>query len=128
MKKNSSNYISYKTFKIGQLSFNLGTFFLATALPISGLFFLFSIFISFLETKFYLFNEKIVPLSNQAADTLIKRELRKSPPPNIAENTIFKDSNRFFYIKTIRQNILENVMILEKTFQNPRIIIAKKAD
>ncbi len=82
----------------------------------------------FVSIASYLFNEKIVPLSNQAADTLIKRELRKSPPPNIAENTIFKDSNRFFYIKTIRQNILENVMILEKTFQNPRIIIAKKAD
>ena len=82
----------------------------------------------FVSNLSFLFNEKIVPLSNQAADTLIKRELRKSPPPNIAENTIFKDSNRFFYIKTIRQNILEYVMILEKTFQNPRIIIAKKAD
>ena len=58
MKTASSDYISNKTNNIGQLCFNLGTFFLATALPISGLFFLFSIFISFLETKFHFLNDK----------------------------------------------------------------------
>ena len=60
----------------------------------------------------YLFNEKVVPMSNHAADTLIKRELRKTPPPNIAENTIFNDANRFFYIKTIRNNSMENIMVI----------------
>ncbi len=47
-----------KTNQIGQLSFNLGTFFLATALPISGIFFLFSILISFFETRFNLLNDQ----------------------------------------------------------------------
>ncbi|RAP26607.1 hypothetical protein DID74_01670 [Candidatus Marinamargulisbacteria bacterium SCGC AG-333-B06] len=74
----------------------------------------------------YLFNEAVVPMSNQAADTLIKRELRKSPPPNIAENTVFNDSDRFFYIKHIRNDSMENIMVIEKTFQNPRLIIAKE--
>tara|TARA_B100000427_G_scaffold234382_1_gene197436 strand:+ start:180 stop:1295 length:1116 start_codon:yes stop_codon:yes gene_type:complete len=80
----------------------------------------------FISYGSYLFNEAIVPMSNQAADTLIKRELRKSPPPNIAENTVFNDSDRFFYIKNIRNNSMENIMVIEKTFENPRLIIAKE--
>ncbi len=76
----------------------------------------------------YIFNETLVPLSNQAADTLIKRELRKTPPPNIAENTIFNDSNRFFYIKNIRNNMMEDIMVIESTFKSPKIIIAKKGE
>ena len=36
----------------GQLSFNFGTFFLASALPISGIFYLFAIIISFFKTKY----------------------------------------------------------------------------
>lgn len=74
----------------------------------------------------YIFNEAIVPMSNQAADTLIKRELRKSPPPNIAENTVFNDSDRFFYIKRIKNDSMENIMVIEKTFEQPRLIIAKE--
>ena len=58
MKTNSSEIIEQKTKKIGQLFFNLGTFFLATALPISGLFFIFSIIISFFNNKFHLLNDK----------------------------------------------------------------------
>lgn len=58
MKTTSSDYIFHKTNNIGQLCFNFGTFFLATALPISGIFFLFSILISFLETKFHFLNDK----------------------------------------------------------------------
>ncbi len=55
---NYSEYNSIRTNKIGQLAFNLGTFFLSTALPISGIFFIVSILISFLETKFQLLNDK----------------------------------------------------------------------
>ncbi len=58
MKTISSEYTTNNLNKKGQLFFNLGTFFLATALPISGIFFIFSIFISFLETKFLLLNDK----------------------------------------------------------------------
>ncbi len=58
MKTISSEYSKKNLKKIGQLFFNLGTFFLSTALPISGIFFIFSIFISLLETKFLLLNDK----------------------------------------------------------------------
>ena len=58
LKKYYQDYFFKKTNKIGQSFFNLGTFFLATALPISGLFFLISIYISFVETKFTLFKDK----------------------------------------------------------------------
>ncbi len=71
-------------------------------------------------------NEQLVPIANQASDNLIKRELRKTPPPSIAENTVFKDSNRFFYIKKIKSNTLEKIVIIEQTFSFPRIIIAQE--
>ena len=58
MKSNSGEFIKENTNKLGQTFFNLGTFFLSTALPISGIFFIFSIFISFNETKLALFNDK----------------------------------------------------------------------
>lgn len=58
MKTYYPEYKKDKINKIGQIFFNLGTFFLSTALPISGIFFIFSIFISFYETKFSLFYNK----------------------------------------------------------------------
>lgn len=58
METNHSENIPVNTNKIGQLSFNLGVFFLSTALPISGIFLIVSIFISFVETKFQLLNDK----------------------------------------------------------------------
>ena len=58
MKSNSSEYLFNKTNIVGQSFFNLGVFFLATALPISGLFLIVSIVISFFETKFILFKDK----------------------------------------------------------------------
>ena len=58
MKNISSKSTKSNLNKIGQLFFNLGTFFLATALPISGIFFIIAIFISFYETKFDLLNNK----------------------------------------------------------------------
>ena len=54
----SSEYPKNNINKTGQLFFNLGTFFLSTALPISGIFFILSIFIAFFETKFLLLNDK----------------------------------------------------------------------
>ena len=56
--KNKIHYFSTNTEKIGQIFFYLGTFFLATALPISGLFFLIAILISFIETRFKLLRDK----------------------------------------------------------------------
>jgi len=56
--KNKIHYFSTNTEKIGQKFFYLGTFFLATALPISGLFFLIAILISFIETRFKLLRDK----------------------------------------------------------------------
>ena len=56
--KNQIKYFSKNTKDIGQKFFNLGTFFLATALPISGLFFLIAIIISFIETRSKLLEDK----------------------------------------------------------------------
>ena len=52
------NFKKYKTHWLGHKSFLIGTFFLASALPISGLFFLFAILISFLNNKKNPFNDK----------------------------------------------------------------------
>jgi lipopolysaccharide export system permease protein len=76
----------------------------------------------------FIFNDVLVPISNQAADSLIRRELKKSPPPSISQNTVFKDSNRFFYIKQINGTIMDNIMVIEETFSTPRLIIAKKGE
>ena len=56
--KNQIKYFPTNTTHIGQTFFNVGTFFLASALPISVLFFLIAIFISFIETKFKLLQDK----------------------------------------------------------------------
>ncbi len=56
--KNQIKYFSTNTKHLGQNFFNLGTFFLSTALPISGLFLLIAIFISFIETKSKLLKDK----------------------------------------------------------------------
>ena len=56
--KHQIKYFSKNTKDIGQKFFNLGTFFLATALPISGLFFLIAIIISFIETRSKLLEDK----------------------------------------------------------------------
>ena len=58
MKATSKNYIPDKANKVGQLFFNSGTFFLSTALPISGILFIFSIIISFFQTKSSLLKDK----------------------------------------------------------------------
>lgn len=76
----------------------------------------------------YFINDVLVPLSNSAAETLITRELKKAPPPSISQNTIFKDSGRFFYVRSIHENKMSNILVLEKTFSSPRVIIAKSGE
>tara|TARA_A100001015_G_scaffold300010_1_gene384822 strand:+ start:1079 stop:2206 length:1128 start_codon:yes stop_codon:yes gene_type:complete len=85
-----------------------------------------TILISFLS--FYI-NEKLVPMANVASDNLIKRELKKSPLPNIKKNTVFKNDNRFFYIKEIdtKNNIMESVLVFEQQRRFPRILTAESA-
>ncbi len=58
MKSYYTEFIKKHTSKIGQSFFNLGTFFLSTALPISGIFFIFSIIISFVNNKFRQLHDK----------------------------------------------------------------------
>ncbi len=52
------NLKKYNSHWFGHKSFLMGTFFLASALPISGFFFIFSIFISFLNNKSNPFKDK----------------------------------------------------------------------
>tara|TARA_A100001015_G_C15042020_1_gene740392 strand:+ start:388 stop:1515 length:1128 start_codon:yes stop_codon:yes gene_type:complete len=87
---------------------------------------LLTIGISFLS--FYI-NERLVPLANVASDNLIKKELKKSPPPDIKKNTVFKNDNRFFYIKEIdtKKNIMEHVLVFESQRKFPRILTAETA-
>jgi lipopolysaccharide export system permease protein len=78
----------------------------------------------------YITNEKIVPWTNQTSEALIRREIKKRPPPIIAENIVFKDGgNRFFYIKKVntKQSSMENILIFENKNDYPRTISAKKA-
>ena len=51
------NFLKYKILDSGQLSFNIGTFFLASALPISGIFFLNAMILSFVNEKNSLFGD-----------------------------------------------------------------------
>lgn len=78
----------------------------------------------------YYTNEKVVPWTNETSDALIRKEIKKKPPPVIRENIVFKDSsNRFFYIKKVntQTSTMEHVLILEDTSYFPRITAAKKA-
>lgn len=82
--------------------------------------------ISFLS---FFINEKLVPLANIASDNLIKHELKKSPLPNIKKNTVFKNQDRFFYIKDIdtKTNTMEWVTVFEQQRRFPRILTAQSA-
>ena len=62
----------------------------------------------------YITNEKIGPWSNHTSDKLIRKEIKKKPPPDIKENIVFKDGNsRYFYIKRINAKLstIENILI-----------------
>jgi len=78
----------------------------------------------------YYTNEKVVPWTNETSDALIRKEIKKKPPPVIRENIVFKDSSdRFFYIKKVntQTSTMEHILILEGTSYFPRITSAKKA-
>ncbi|MCP4049203.1 MAG: YjgP/YjgQ family permease [bacterium] len=78
----------------------------------------------------YLVNEKVVPWANRESDSLIRREVRKKPLPDIVENVVFKGvGERFFYIKKIdpEEGIMQNVLIFEEKARFPRFITAKEA-
>jgi lipopolysaccharide export system permease protein len=78
----------------------------------------------------YSTNEYIVPWTNESSEQIIKKQIKKTPPPNIVDNVVFKDGeNRYFYIKKIdsKKGIMENVLIFEQTRTFPRFISAKTA-
>lgn len=78
----------------------------------------------------YYTNETVVPWTNETSDALIRKEIKKKPPPVIRENIVFKDSSdRFFYIKKVntQTSTMEHILILEGTSYFPRITSAKKA-
>lgn len=77
-----------------------------------------------------LVNEKVVPWANHISDNLIRKAILKRPPPDIAQNTFFKESqNRYFYIRKVdsRKKIMEDIFIYEITKNFPRLITAKRA-
>lgn len=75
----------------------------------------------------YLTNEFVVPWTNQASDELIQNEINKKPPPIIAENTVFKDGSRFFYVKSVNKKTSElvDITVFETKERFPRILTAK---
>ena len=78
----------------------------------------------------YIVNEKVVPWTNGISDKLIRKEIKRTPPPIITENVVFKDGEgRHFYIKKVntKKNTMDTILIFEKSHQFPRIISAKKA-
>ena len=75
-------------------------------------------------------NEKLVPWANHSADVILHKEIKKKPPPIVAENIVFKDvGDRFFYIKKIdkKQGLMKHVLIFESTGGYPRVTLAKEA-
>ncbi len=75
--------------------------------------------------------EFITPKANQISDNLIRREVKKKPPPKIVDNVFFKESgNRYLYIEkvNIKTGKMDNLLMFEKSTTNfPRIITAKTA-
>jgi lipopolysaccharide export system permease protein len=75
----------------------------------------------------YALNEVLVPESNRAYESSIRTEVQRLPAPDLIEDTIFKDADRFFYIKSIHNNQLSQVYIFEKSPAYPRITTAESA-
>ena len=77
----------------------------------------------------YFTNEKLVPWTNYKSDILIKQQIKKQPPPQVIENTVFNDNRgRHFYVKAIDSNkkIMRKIIIYEETGSFPRFILANK--
>ncbi|MFC1517268.1 LptF/LptG family permease [Candidatus Margulisiibacteriota bacterium] len=78
----------------------------------------------------FMVNEKIVPWANHISDNLIRKSVLKKPPPDIAQNTFFKESrDRYFYVRKVdsAKKIMEGIFIYEVTKDFPRMITAKSA-
>lgn len=78
----------------------------------------------------FLINEKVVPWANHVSDNLIQKAIEKIPPPDIVENTFFRDfGDRFFYIKNVdaKKSTMKTIMIYELTNGFPRVIVAEAA-
>lgn len=78
----------------------------------------------------FLVNERVVPWANHISDNLIRKAILKKPPPDIAQNTFFKESrDRYFYIRKVdtSKKIMEDIFIYEVTKNFPRLITAKTA-
>lgn len=77
----------------------------------------------------YLINEYVSPWSNHEGEVLMRRILFESPPPEMAENVVFRDKDRFVYISRVdpRSSSLYNVIVYEvHDGQIARAILAKE--
>jgi lipopolysaccharide export system permease protein len=76
-------------------------------------------------------NEKIVPQSNHASETLVRKMILKNPLPQIQQNVFFNaGQNRYFYLRSINPATreVEGVMMYELSWTGyPRMITARKA-
>lgn len=77
----------------------------------------------------YFLNERMVPWSNRAAESLIKVQIQQIPPPDIVEDVVFKEGDRFFYIKRVdaKHGDMSQLLIFEKGVHFPRLTTAKRA-
>jgi lipopolysaccharide export system permease protein len=80
-------------------------------------------------TLSYITNEKIVPWSSHASEVVLREQIQHTPPPEIVENVVFREGDRFFYIQKVdaKHNRLNTVLIFEKKAEFPRFVSAQWA-
>lgn len=74
-------------------------------------------------------NEDVVPWTNRVSERLYREQITKIPPPEIAENVVFRTGGtRHFYIRHIdrARQALSDIVIMEDTTRYPRIITAQE--
>ena len=75
-------------------------------------------------------NEQVVPYSNHASETIIRKMILKNPLPQLQENVFFNAvANRYFYIKTLdpKNKKFEGIMIYELSLTGyPKIVTARR--
>jgi len=74
-------------------------------------------------------NEKVVPWANRSSEILIRNEIQKNPTPEFAQDIVFKDGERFFYIKKVdpKKGSMDDILMIEPTDTFPRVTTAKRA-
>ncbi len=77
----------------------------------------------------YLSNEKLVPWTAQASETVMREHIQHIPPPEIVQNVVFKEGDRFFYIQEVdaKHNELKHLLMFEERAHFPRLTTAQKA-